>query len=124
MGELSTTHDKTGGTHSGALFDGKKILLVREDIGRHNVFDKIFGAALRQKIFLGDKLLIFSGRCSAEMILKIFCMKIPVVVAKSVPTTYSINLAKKFGVTLVGRLATDSFCVYTNPQRIVLSWEG
>lgn len=120
LGELSTTHDKTNGVHSGALFDGEKILLFREDIGRHNVFDKIYGAALRQNIFLGDKALIFSGRCSSEMMIKLCRMKIPVVLAKSVPTTYSINLAKKFGITLAGRLTADSFCIYTNPQRVVL----
>lgn len=124
LGELSSTHDKTNGVHSGILFDGEKILLFREDIGRHNVFDKIFGAALRQNIFLGDKALIFSGRCSSEMIVKVSRMNIPVVVAKSVPTTHSINLAKKFGITLAGRLTADSFCIYTNPERIVLSWEG
>ena len=118
--ELSTTHAKTNGVHSGALFDGQKILIFREDIGRHNVFDKIFGAAIRQNIFLGDKMIIFSGRCSSEMILKICRMKIPVVVAKSVPTTYSINLAKKFGITLIGRMSADSFCIYTNHERIVL----
>ncbi|MBE8950630.1 MAG: formate dehydrogenase accessory sulfurtransferase FdhD [Quinella sp. 3Q1] len=121
LGELSTTHGKTNGVHSGILFDGEKILLHREDIGRHNVFDKIFGAAIRQKIFLGDKMIIFSGRCSSEMILKIFRMKIPVVVAKSVPTTHAINLAKNFGITLAGRLTADSFCIYSNPERIVLS---
>ncbi|MBQ6297704.1 MAG: formate dehydrogenase accessory sulfurtransferase FdhD [Selenomonadaceae bacterium] len=121
LGEMSTTHDKTNGTHSGILFDGKNILIFREDIGRHNVFDKIYGAALRQNIFLGDKALIFSGRCSSEMIIKVARMNIPVVVAKSVPTTYSINIAKKFGVTLAGRLTADSFCIYSNPERIVLS---
>ena len=120
LGELSTTHDKTNGAHSGALFDGEKILIFREDIGRHNVFDKIFGAALRQNIFLGDKMIIFSGRCSSEMILKLARMKIPAVAAKSVPTTHAINLAKKFGITLAGRMTADSFCIYTNPQRIVL----
>lgn len=121
LGELSTTHDKTNGVHSGVLFDGKKILIYREDIGRHNVFDKIFGAALRQNIFLGDKALIFSGRCSSEMILKVVRMNIPVVVAKSVPTNFSITIAENFGITLAGRLRADSFCIYTNPQRIVLS---
>lgn len=121
LGELSTTHDKTNGTHSSILFDGKNILIYSEDIGRHNVFNKIYGAALREKIFLGNKILIFSGRCSSEMIIKIARMNIPIVVAKSVPTTYSINLSKKFGVTLVGRLTTDSFCIYSNPERIVLS---
>ena len=120
LGELSLTHDKTNGTHSGILFDGKKTLLFREDIGRHNVFDKIFGAALREKIFLGDKVLIFSGRCSSEMMIKLCRMNISVVVAKSVPTTFSINLAKRFGITLAGRMTADSFCIYTNPERIVL----
>ena len=120
LGELSISHDKTNGVHSGALFDGKGILIFREDIGRHNVFDKIHGAALRQNIFLGDKALIFSGRCSSEMMIKLRRMNIPVVVAKSVPTTHSINLAKKFGITLAGRMTADSFCIYTNPERIVL----
>ena len=123
LSELSSTHDKTNGVHSGILFDGRETLLFREDIGRHNVFDKIFGAALQQGIFLGDKALIFSGRCSSEMMIKLYRMKIPVVVAKSVPTTYSINLAKKFGITLAGRLRADSFCIYTNPQRIIMSNE-
>lgn len=120
LGELSSTHDKTKGVHSGILFDGREILIFREDIGRHNVFDKIFGAALRAKIFLGDKALIFSGRCSSEMMIKLCRMNIPIIVAKSVPTTFSINLAKKFGITLAGRMTADSFCIYTNPERIVL----
>lgn len=120
LGELSLTHDKTNGVHSGILFDGKGVLIYREDIGRHNVFDKIFGATLREKIFLGNKALIFSGRCSSEMMIKLKRMNIPVVVAKSVPTTFSINLAKKLGITLAGRLTADSFCIYTNPERIVL----
>lgn len=124
LGKMSTTHDKTNGVHSGALFDGENLLLFREDIGRHNVFDKIHGAALRNGVALSDKLLVFSGRCSSEMMIKVVRMNVPVVVAKSVPTTHAINLAKKFGITLVGRLSADSFCIYTNHQRIVLSWEG
>ena len=120
LGELSTTHAKTNGVHSGLLFDGEKILFVREDIGRHNVFDKIHGAALRQRINLRDKVLIFSGRCSSEMMLKLWRMKIPVVAAKSVPTTFSIDLANKLGITLAARMAAGSFCIYTNPKRIVL----
>ena len=120
LGELSTTHAKTNGVHSGLLFDGEKILFVREDIGRHNVFDKIHGAAIRERLNLRDKVLIFSGRCSSEMMLKLWRMKIPVVAAKSVPTTYSIELAKKLGITLAARMAAGSFCIYTNPKRIVL----
>ena len=119
LGEMSTTHDKTNGVHSGALFDGQGLLFFREDIGRHNVFDKIHGAAIRNGVDLRDKALIFSGRCSSEMIAKVARMNVPVVVAKSVPTTYAIQFAKEFGITLVGRLRADSFCIYTNSQRIV-----
>ena len=109
LGELSPTHAKTNGVHGGLLFDDEKILFVREDIGRHNVFDKIHGAALRQRINLRDKVLIFSGRCSAEMVLKLHRMKIPVVAAKSVPTTQSIALARKFGITLAARMSAGFF---------------
>ncbi len=119
LGELSATHDKTNGVHSGALFDGKNLLLVREDIGRHNVFDKIHGAAIRNGVDLRDKALVFSGRCSSEMMIKVVRMNVPVVVAKSVPTTHAVNIAKEFGITLAGRLRAASFCIYTNHQRIV-----
>ena len=88
------------------------------------VFNLLLNGKAFRKIFLGDKALIFSGRCSGEMIIKVMNMKIPIVVAKSVPTTYSISLTKKFGITLVGRLTADSFCIYTNSERIVLSEEG
>lgn len=121
LGELSATHAKTNGVHSGALFDREKLLLFREDIGRHNVFDKIHGAAIRNGVNLTDKLLIFSGRCSSEMMIKALRMKVPAVLAKSVPTTCAVSLAKQFGITLAGRLRADSFCIYANPQRIVLS---
>ena len=120
LGELSATHDKTNGVHSGALFDGEKLLLFREDIGRHNVFDKIHGAAIQNGVNLTDKLLIFSGRCSSEMMIKASRMNVPAVFAKSVPTTCAVSLAKQFGITLAGRLRADSFCIYANPQRIVL----
>ena len=121
LSELSTTHDKTNGVHSGILSDGKKILVFREDVGRHNVFDKIHGWSIRNRVDLCDKIIIFSGRCSCEMIQKLARMKIPAVLAKSVPTTLSISLANELGITLAARLAAGSFCIYTNHQRIVLS---
>lgn len=132
LGELAATHDITNGVHSGVIFDGKvideqdnrslkdKILVFREDIGRHNVFDKLYGWALRNKVDITDKIIIFSGRCSSEMMMKLGRMGIKAVAAKSVPTTFSINLAKKLGLTLVARMAPASFCIYTNPQRIII----
>lgn len=126
LSSLAATHAKTNGVHIGAIFDQteKKILVVREDIGRHNVFDKLYGWSISNRIDLTDKIIVFSGRCSCEMILKLARMRIPAVLAKSVPTTLSIGVAEKFGITLAGRMAKGSFCIYTNPQRIVLSWEG
>ena len=94
-------------------------LPFREDIGRHNVFDKLYGWSLRNHVDITDKIIIFSGRCSSEMMMKLGRMGISTVAAKSVPTTLSLALAKKLGITLVARMAPGSFCVYTNPERIV-----
>ena len=120
LGELAATHAVTNGVHSGVISDGNNILVFREDIGRHNVFDKLHGWALRNSVDITDKIIIFSGRCSSEMIMKIGRMGISVVAAKSVPTTLSINIAKKLGVTLIARMMPGSFCIYTNPERISL----
>lgn len=125
LSELAATHEKTNGVHSGVLYDQRqrRILVFREDIGRHNVFDKLYGWALRQEIGLADKIIIFSGRCSSEMMLKLGRMGIGAVAAKSVPTTLSLRLAKKLGITLVARMRPGSFCIYTNPERIVVAGE-
>ena len=119
---LSKTHDRTNGVHSGVLFDQthKKILVFREDVGRHNVFDKLYGWALKNHVEISDKIIVFSGRCSSEMMLKLGRMGIGAVAAKSVPTTLSLHVAHKLGITLCARMAPGSFCVYANPERIVL----
>ena len=74
-------------------------------------------------MILADKIIIFSGRCSSEMMLKLGRMGIGAVAAKSVPTTLSLRLAKKLGITLVARMRPGSFCIYTNPERIVVAGE-
>ncbi len=126
LGILAATHEKTNGVHSGVLFDQKKreILVFREDIGRHNVFDKLYGWALRHHIDITDKLIVFSGRCSSEMMMKLGRMGVAAVAAKSVPTTLSLRLAQKLGITLCARMAPGSFCIYTHPERIVLRDEA
>ena len=124
LGQLAATHNVTNGVHSGVIFDGHDILVFREDIGRHNVFDKLYGWALRNKVDLTDKIIVFSGRCSSEMMMKIGRMGISAVAAKSVPTTLSINIAKKLGVTLIARMTPGSLCIYTNPERIINSEFG
>lgn len=117
---LSKTRDKTNGVHSGIIFDQthQKILVYREDVGRHNVFDKLYGWVLRNHVEISDKIIVFSGRCSSEMMLKLWRMGIGAVAAKSVPTTLSLELAHKLGITLCARMTPGSFCVYTHPERI------
>jgi len=120
LGELAVTHERTKGVHSGVLYDpvADEILAFREDVGRHNVFDKLYGWAIRQDVDLADKLLVFSGRCSTEMMLKLWRMGCRMVLAKSVPTTLSLELAEKLGITLMARLTRDGFSVYTHPERV------
>lgn len=122
LGELAATHEKTNGVHSGVIYDQskRKILVFREDIGRHNVFDKLYGWSLINAVDITDKIIVFSGRCSSEMMLKLGRMGISSVAAKSVPTTLSLALAEKLGITLVARMSEGSFCIYTHPKRIVV----
>ena len=120
LGELAATHERTNGVHSGGLYEPArdKILVFREDIGRHNVFDKLYGWAVRHDVSLADKLLVFSGRCSTEMMLKLWRMDCRMVLAKSVPTSLSLELADKLGITLMARLTPEGFSVYTHPERV------
>lgn len=120
LGELAVTHERTNGVHSGVVYDPTvdKILAFREDIGRHNVFDKLYGWAIRNDVSLEDKLLVFSGRCSTEMMVKLWRMGCKMVLAKSVPTTLSLELADKLGITLMARLTPEGFSVYTHAQRV------
>lgn len=120
LGELAATHQRTNGVHSGVIYDpaADRILVFREDIGRHNVFDKLYGWAIRHEVPLEGKLIVFSGRCSTEMMLKLWRMGCPMVLAKSVPTTLSRELAEKLGITLMARLTPDGFSVYSHPERV------
>ena len=122
LSTMSITHDKTNGVHSGVLFNirTKKLLVHREDVGRHNVFDKIYGWSILNSIDLSDKMIVFSGRCSTEMINKLERMNVAIVAAKSVPTTLAVERAQQLGITLAARFRRGSFCIYTYPERIVL----
>lgn len=108
----------TAGVHSVALCDTEGILLICEDVARHNALDKVIGQALMKNIFLKDKIVIISGRVSLEMILKAAKMQIPIVVSKSAPTSLSVALAKKLNITLVGFVRGKRMKIYANDQRI------
>lgn len=109
----------TGGTHAAALFDIEgKLILLREDIGRHNALDKIAGYIIRKKIDCRDKIIFLSGRTSYEMILKVIRLGAPVVASISGTTSLAVDLSKEFNLTLIGFLRGEKMTVYSHPERI------
>jgi FdhD protein len=111
----------TGGLHGAALFDGDgKMLVVREDIGRHNAVDKVIGWALENdRIPLCSAVLLMSGRASFEVTQKAVMAGVPVLAAVSAPSSLAVDLANESGVTLVAFLRGDSMNVYSRPDRVV-----
>ena len=110
----------TGGIHSGGIARGGEIVFSSYDIGRHNVFDKLFGLAFRQKINLQDHVVFFSGRVSSEILLKVAKMNIPVLIARSAPTDLALSLAEDLKVTVAGFARANRLNIYTCPERIIL----
>ena len=114
--------DRTGGLHAGGLFetDGR-LVLVREDVGRHNALDKIIGSRARaHELPLWDRILMVSGRVSFEIVQKAAVAGVPIICAVSAPSDLAVRLAERLGVTLIGFLRGDGFNVYANDGRIDL----
>lgn len=114
------TFAETGGLHAAAVFDSHgKILLTREDVGRHNAVDKVVGALLTQGLLPGSDLgLIVSGRTSFELMQKTLMAGMPLLAAVSAPSSLAIQLAQEFNVTLVGFLRGSTFNIYSGEERI------
>lgn len=110
----------TGGVHNAALCDQNGIVLARMDIGRHNALDKIYGYCLKHNISVLDKVIVFSGRISSEILLKVAKIGCEIVLSKSAPTELALELADELGITTVGFIRGDSFNVYTHPERIIV----
>jgi len=108
----------SGGVHTSALADSGNLLIIAEDIGRHNTLDKIQGECLFKQLPTKDRLLLSTGRISSEMLLKAAKMQVPVVVSRHSPTGKSVALAADLGITLVGHARGERLQVYSHPERL------
>lgn len=115
------TFDRTGGLHAAGLFDSEgDLILLREDVGRHNAVDKMVGAALfRKTLPLEDSLVLVSGRAGFEIVQKCLLAGVPIVAAVGAPSSLAVELAAESGMTLVGFLRENSMNVYTGAERVL-----
>ena len=111
--------EKTGGIHAAALFDSSgQLLVLREDVGRHNAIDKAIGWAAQEGMSCAELVLQVSGRVSFEVMQKALAVAIPVVSAISAPSSLAVEFAEESGQTLVGFLRPPTFNIYAGAERL------
>ena len=113
---------KTGGIHASSLIDvSGKVIVTREDVGRHNALDKLIGHAHRKKLIDNhSQFIACSGRLNFELIQKGLMSNIGIMAGVGAPTSLAIDLAKRFEMTLLGFVKNNSFNIYTNKERIII----
>ena len=114
---------KTGGIHASGLFSSNgNLVSLREDVGRHNALDKVIGHSLiNHQLKPDDQFITCSGRLNFELVQKVLMTNIGLMIGVGAPTSLAIDLANRFDMTLVGFVKEDSFNIYTNNQKVIIS---
>lgn len=121
MAAAQKIYRKTGGTHGAGIFAAEgELVVVREDVGRHNAVDKAIGHCLLADIALHDKVLVASGRVSRDLAAKAVRARVPILASVSAPTDAGVEVAQRCGLTVVGFLRGRRMNICTHPQRIDL----
>jgi FdhD protein len=115
----NSLYARARGVHGSALSDGEHLVIVAEDIGRHNTLDRLRGECLRQGIDSRGMILLSTGRISTEMINKAVKMGCPVVASRTSPTSLTVGLARAWNITLCGYVRRNKMNVYAHPERLV-----
>ncbi len=121
LNSSATLYQKVRGIHTSVLGNGERMLLIAEDIGRHNTIDKLCGKAILTGLPTQDCIIVTSGRISSEMLGKARQMGVPVVASRTAPTSISVELAQTWNICVIGYVRQGGMRVYTHPERLGLA---